>query len=199
MRYLLLPDILLVHGSDLCVVGQGVRYTVPYRSMQQGDMQTIFSETFTTYSDAIFRFCMVKVSNVELAEDMTQEVFTRYWQYLRAEKEMTNTRALLYTIANNLAKDWYKKKKPVALDDQLEAGQLPVKSSASPEVVAAYQEVLDAMRDMEDRDKEVLLLKYVEGLTPQDIAEVIGETANVVSVRINRATKRLQARLHIHI
>lgn len=162
-------------------------------------MHTIFSETFTTYSDAIFRFCMVKVSNVELAEDMTQEVFTRYWQYLRTGKEMTNTRALLYTIANNLAKDWYKKKKPVALDDQLAAGQLPVESSACPETMAAYQEVLAAMGDLEERDKQVLLLKYVEGFTPQDIAEVIGETANVVSVRLNRATKRLQTRLHINL
>ena len=165
--------------------------------MKQGDLQNIFSETFTTYSDAIFRFCMVKVSNVELAEDMTQEVFMRYWQYLRAGQEMTNTRALLYTIANNQAKDWYKKKKPVALDDRLAVGQVPVEPAAGPDTLAAYQEVLSAMADMAEGDKEVLLLKYVEGMPPQEIAEIIGETANVVSVRINRATKRLQQRLHI--
>jgi len=165
--------------------------------MNQGGLQKEFSDSFAMYSDAIFRFCVVKVSNSELAEDMTQEVFMRYWQYLRAGKEMTNTRSLLYTMANNLAKDWYKKKKPVPLDDRLEAGQIPTESAAGPETVAAYQEVLSVVADMEERDTEVLLLKYVEGLPPQEIALIIGESANVVSVRINRATKRLQERLHI--
>lgn len=157
----------------------------------------MFIESFSEYGDAIFRFCMVKVSNVELAEDMTQEVFTRYWQYLRDGKEMTNTRSFLYTIANNMAKDWYKKKKADSLDEKLESGYSPKDTNASPEAVASYQEILNTIEDMEQKDKEVLLLKHVEGLDPKDIAEVLGETANVISVRINRATKRLQQKLHI--
>jgi RNA polymerase sigma-70 factor (ECF subfamily) len=165
--------------------------------MNQGDLEKVFIEVFSEYGDAIFRFCMVKVSNVELAEDMTQEVFTRYWQYLRDGKEMTNTRAFLYTIANNMAKDWYKKKKSVSLDDQIDTGQLPTDQSASPELMASYQEVLDTIEDMEQKDKEVLLLKYVEGLDPKDIGVILEETANVISVRLNRATARLQQKLHI--
>lgn len=165
--------------------------------MHQDDLETIFGTAFANYGDAIFRFCIVKVTNIELAEDMTQEVFTRYWQYLRERKEMTNTRAFLYTIANNLAKDWYKKKKPVSLDDQIDSGHLPQERSASPEVIASYQEVLDTIKDMEEKDKEVLLLKHVEGLDPKDIAHILNETANVISVRLNRATTRLQQKLHI--
>jgi RNA polymerase sigma-70 factor (ECF subfamily) len=165
--------------------------------MNQSTQEKMFIEIFNEYGDAIFRFCMVKVSNVELAEDMTQEVFTRYWQYLRNNKEMTNTRSLLYTIANNMAKDWYKKRKADSLDKHMESGQMPKERSADPEEVAAYQEVLDAIEDMEQKDKEVLLLKYVEGLDPKDIAHVLEETANTISVRINRAVKRLQQKLHI--
>lgn len=166
--------------------------------MNQDSLEKVFIESFSEYGDAIFRFCMVKVSNVELAEDMTQEVFTRYWQYLRDGKEMTNTRSFLYTIANNMAKDWYKKKKAVSLDDKIESGQLPKATDASPETVAEYQEALDNIDDMEQKDKEVLLLKHVEGLEPKDIAEVLNETANTISVRLNRATKRLQQKLGIY-
>ncbi len=86
--------------------------------MDQDNQEKIFIESFSEYGDAIFRFCMMKVSNVELAEDMTQEVFTRYWQYVRDGKTMTNTRSFLYTIANNMAKDWYKKKKSYSLDEK---------------------------------------------------------------------------------
>ena len=165
--------------------------------MNQSTQEKVFIESFSEYGDAIFRFCMVKVSNVELAEDMTQEVFTGYWQCLRDGKEMTNTRSFLYTIANNMAKDWYKKKTADSLDTQMESGNVPRDNSASPEETASYQEVLDTIEDMEQKDKEVLLLKHVEGLEPKDIAEVLEETANNISVRLNRATKRLQQKLHI--
>lgn len=165
--------------------------------MQQDDLEKVFVTAFSDYGDAIFRFCIVKVTNIELAEDMTQEVFTRYWQYLRDGKAMTNTRSFLYTIANNMAKDWYKKKKPVSLDDQIDTGQLPRDPAASPEVLASYQEVLDTIDDMDEKDKEVLLLRHVEGLDPKDIALILKETANVISVRLNRATTRLQQKLHI--
>lgn len=156
-----------------------------------------FIAAFDEYGDAIFRFCLVKVSSVELAEDMTQEVFCRYWQYLRDGKQMTNTRSFLYTIANNMAKDWYKKKKSVSLDDQLDAGHDPVDREAGPEVLAEYREVIMTMEGMEERDRQVLLLRHVEGLDPKDIAAILQESANVVSVRLNRATKRLQQSLGV--
>lgn len=165
--------------------------------MNQDNLEKIFAEMFSLYGDAIFRFCIVKVSNVELAEDMTQEVFTRYWQYLRDGKEMTNTRSFLYTIANNMAKDWYKKEKADSLDTKMESGYTPTDREVSPEVLASYLEVLDTIEDMEQKDKEVLLLKYVEGMDPKDIAVILEETANVISVRLNRATTRLQQKLHI--
>ena len=50
---------------------------------------------------------------------------------------------------------------------------------------------------MDTKDKEVLLLRHVEGLDPKEIGELLGETANAVSVRIHRATKKLEERLHI--
>ena len=161
--------------------------------MTQEALKAEFMHAFTEYGDAIFRFCIVKVSNKELAEDMTQEVFMRYWQYLRDGKEMTNTRSFLYTIANNMAKDWYKKKKADSLDEKLEAGQEPAATGeANAETQAQYQEVLAVIDGMEASDRTVLLLKYSEGLPPREIAEILGETANAVSVRINRAEQRLK-------
>ena len=165
--------------------------------MDQDALEKVFVEAFSEYGDAIFRFCMVKVSNVELAEDMTQEVFTRYWKSLKDGKEMSNTRSFLYTIANNLAKDWYKKKKADSLDEQIESGHIPKDNIASPEKIASYREVLSTIEDMEQKDKEVLILRHVEGLDPKDIAGILEETANTISVRLNRATKRLQEKLGI--
>jgi RNA polymerase sigma-70 factor (ECF subfamily) len=165
--------------------------------MKQRDLEKEFLEAFRSYSDAIFRFCMVKVSNVELAEDFTQEVFMRYWQALRSGKEMTNTRSFLYTIANNLAKDWYKRKKADSLDAKMESGYEPRGSVSGAETDASYAEVLSVIEDMEDGDREVLLLRHVEGFDPKEIAGMLDESANTISVRLNRAMKRLQEKLHI--
>ncbi len=165
--------------------------------MPERDFETVFIEAFDAYSDAIFRFCVVKVSNVERAEDMTQEVFTRFWVYVKNGKDIANTRALLYTIANNLAKDWYKKKKSESLEMHLDNGFAPVSKDLSPEVLSEYQEVLTAMSDMEERDREVLYLRFVEGFEPRDIAETLGETANAISVRLNRAVTKLKQKMNV--
>ena len=165
--------------------------------MKHMDLEHKFMETFQEYADAIFRFCLVKVSNKPLAEDMTQEVFMRYWQYVREGKEITNARSLLYTIANNLAKDWYKKKKPIPLEEDNEHSGVLTARESSAETLAAYQEVIDTISDMEPTDREVLLLSYVEGLEPKEIALLSNETANVISVRLHRATARLKQKLHV--
>ncbi len=163
--------------------------------MKHETMKAAFMDSFTTYGDAIFRFCFVKVSHKEQAEDMTQEVFMRYWQYLRDGKEMTNTRSLLYTIANNLAKDWYKKKKADSLDAHMEVGHEPASQLTDVIVAAQYEEVMRVIATMDEADQSVLVLRFVEGLPPREIAVILGENVNTISVRINRAQSRLQQQL----
>lgn len=167
--------------------------------MQQEALEKEFVESFSLYGDAIFRFCLIKVSNKELAEDMTQEVFARYWQSLRKGSVMSNTRSFLYTIAHNLAKDWYKKKKSYSLDEQMDQGLEPRdRNELDQQTKAEYEEVLAVIKEMEDKDKEVLMLRFVEGLEPKDIAHILNESANTISVRVNRASERLRQKLHTH-
>ncbi|MEX0918016.1 MAG: RNA polymerase sigma factor [Candidatus Paceibacterota bacterium] len=166
--------------------------------MDQDSLKQSFLDAFDEYSDAIFRFCVVKTSSAELAEDLTQDTFMRFWQALRNGKEMTNSRSYLYTIANNLVIDWYRKKKSDSLDTKMEGGfQVADRQSLSSEAEAAYAEIVRNMQELSEGDAEVLVMRFVDGLEPRDIAEIIGESANTVSVRINRAVKRLQQQLHV--
>jgi RNA polymerase sigma-70 factor (ECF subfamily) len=52
---------------------------------------------------------------------------------------------------------------------------------------------LAALEQLPDLYKEVLILRYVESLSPKEIAQSIGESENAVSVRIHRGLKKLQA------
>lgn len=165
--------------------------------MNEASIQNLFEKTFDEMSDAIYRFAYLKVSNVELAEDITQEVFMRYFQYLKQRKKMTNTRSFLYTVAHNLIKDWYKKKKPISLNVLEEAGYEAQSNESDPLTFAHYAHVLRKLEALDEIDREVLILRYVEGLEIRDIADIVGESANVISVRIHRAKKRLQKEMEI--
>lgn len=166
--------------------------------MTTDSFHTKFLADFDAYGDAIFRFCLVKTGNKELSEDITQDTFMRYWRKLSLGEEMTNTRSFLYTIANHLVIDWYRKKKSDSLDAHIDNGFEPSDStSTNAEIDTEYKMVLDTINKLEESDREVLLLRYVDGLGPAEIADILEEEANTISVRLNRATKRLQKHLHI--
>lgn len=167
--------------------------------MDHEDTQDHFLSVYDRYADDIFRFCVLKVSPREVAQDLTQEVFARYWQQLRQGTAVGNDRALLYTIARNLVIDWYRKRKEQSLDMLTEEGfEFASGDHESIEQHAEIREVLDVVRELDEPSREALTLRFVEGLSPKDIAAISGESANAVSVRINRALKKVQQHLHIH-
>ena len=75
-----------------------------------------FQKIYETESDAIFRFCLTRVSNRDQALDITQETFLRLWKTLNQDEKVLNNRAFLFTIAHRLIIDWYRKKKSLSLD-----------------------------------------------------------------------------------
>jgi len=167
--------------------------------MDQIEANEYFLQTYDQYADAIFRFALVKVSDRARAEDITQEVFMRFWQALRKETVLRNDRALLYAIARNLIIDWYRKKKEASLDALSEEGfeakgtdEVPILQNAMNE------EVLAVIHTLDEPSRESLLLRFVEGFSPAEIAELRGETPNAISVRINRALKKVREHLHVH-
>ena len=167
--------------------------------MDQDETKAYFLQIYDAYADDIFRFCYLKVSSKEVAEDISQETFTRFWQALREGTVMRSERALLYTIARNLVIDWYRKKKESSLDVLAEDGR-EVAGDGAPEVMrtAEMQEALRAVDALDEASKEAVLLRFVEGLTPQEIGRLSGESANVISVRLNRAMKKVRATMHTH-
>lgn len=165
--------------------------------MDQEETKTYFLQIYDTYADDIYRFCLLRVSNRELAQDLSQEVFTRFWQALREGTVMRSERALLYTMARNLVIDWYRKKKESSLDALTDEGIEFMGEGASDVTIGAeMEEALRAVRELDEPSREALLMRYVEGLSPKDIAELTGESANAVSVRLNRAIKKVRTLLH---
>lgn len=166
--------------------------------MDQDEAKEYFLLSYDTYADAIFRFVLLKVSDKEKAEDITQEVFMRFWQALKEGTVLRNDRALLYAIARNLVIDWYRKKKESSLDALTEEG-IEIEGSNEVPILenAMNQEVLRVVYTLDEPSREVVLLRFVEGFSPAEIAALRGESPNAVSVRINRALKKVREELRV--
>lgn len=166
-----------------------------------GDFEQQFKDAFERYSDELFRHASMRVSDRERALEITQDAFTRTWDYVRKGGEVRELRPFLYRTLKNLIIDEYRKNKLQSLDALLEHSESGAAEALLPQdntnTLEAAMERFDgkqavaALRDLPDLYSEVLSLRYVEGLSPKEIAVILEESENVVSVRIHRGLKKL--------
>lgn len=161
----------------------------------QGSADEWFEECYAEHADSIFRFAYAKVSDREVALDLAQESFMRLWDQVRDGAAMEHPRAFLFTVVRNLVIDHYRKKKTASLDAMVEDGREFAGNAASPETDAAYHEALGAILALEEPYRDVVYLRYVEEIPPREVAEVLGESVNAVSIRITRGMKKLRETL----
>lgn len=167
---------------------------------EQRKAQEEFQQVYQAESDAVFRFCLLRTSNHDLALDLTQDTFMRFWDTLCKDKKIKNCRAFLFAVARNLVIDWYRKKKSVSLESLLIEGSEDknelLSSAAGIEIEAEAKYLVRRINALDETYRDAVYLRCVEGLKPKEIAEVIGESANVVSVRINRGLRILREQMH---
>ena len=174
--------------------------------METNTLKNQFVELYNKESDAIFRFCLLRVSDRDVAIDLTQDVFMRYWDYLLKNKEVNSGRALLFTIARNSIIDWYRKKKNISLEMLTESDEndfnregifLRDNSSNKIEIQAEVKIFIQKIEEIDVKYREEVYLRFVEDLTPKEIAEIVQKSVNVVSVHINRGLNQLRDKLNI--
>lgn len=147
----------------------------------------------------------MRLSDRERALEITQETFLKAWNHISKKdaEEIHQWRSFLYRILNNLIIDEYRKHKAQSLDAMLANEETSVSVEAellrdeTNELEAAMVrfdggQAIAALEKLGEQHKTVLMLRYVEGLSPREIAESLGESENTVSVRIHRGIKKLQ-------
>jgi RNA polymerase sigma-70 factor (ECF subfamily) len=161
--------------------------------MEGPEVKKGFEEAYDEHSDSVFRRCLFKVSDREVAKDITQETFVRLWDYFSSGEDIKNPKALAFRIANNLIIDHYRKKSSDSLDIMQEAGFDPSGDEDEQIVFSADKDfAIKIISSLPDMYREVIMLRFVDEMTPQEIAEIVGESENVVSVRIHRGLKKIQ-------
>ena len=162
-----------------------------------------FLKAFEDYSDALFRHAVIRVSDRERAIDLVHDTFTKVWSYIRSGHEVDSYRSFLYKVLNNLIIDSYRKQREVSLDalfeiEGVDEGSFSELSENSVEALAATidgRKAFELLKELPDVYREVITFRFIDGLGPREISELIEETENVVSVRLYRGLKMLREKM----
>lgn len=164
------------------------------------DPETRFLEAFETYSDALFRHAALRIADRDRALDIVHDTFAKAWSYIRNGHEIGSFRPFLYKVLNNLIIDEYRRGREASLDQLLEVegvdeGNFPELSENSTEALAATidgDHAFRVLQELPDSYREVLILRFVDGLGPKEISALLEVSENIVSVRLHRGLKALR-------
>jgi RNA polymerase sigma-70 factor (ECF subfamily) len=144
-----------------------------------------FSTLYQRYARDVYRFAFYLCGNRSDAEDITSETFVHAWT--SAEPIRTETvKAYLFTIARNLYLQGRRKaRRLVELDDRIadpQAGPLSVT-----EQKAKFRAVVARLQELPETDRSAILLRAVEGLPYEEIAQALHLSIAAVKSKIHRA------------
>ena len=183
------------------MIRETVLYETAFFSMIRNYEQA-FLEAFDEHAGALFRHACFRLKRRDRATDITQDTFIKAWDYVRGGGEITHWKAFLYRVLHNLIIDEYRSVKEVSLDalaetNEVRAEQL-LKTGGKNEIESHLndQMLLEQIRTHIDALPETyrtaITLRYLEGFTPKEIAQVLEVSENVVSVRIHRGVAQLK-------
>jgi RNA polymerase sigma-70 factor (ECF subfamily) len=152
-----------------------------------------FAQLYDAYVDRIYRYIYFRVSDDSLTEDLTSQVFLKAWEYLdRYQAGSSPYLAWLYTIARNLVIDHYRtKRETVNLDDIVHiSGNEP---SPDEEVQSRFEidEMRDALQFLTDEQQQVLILRFISGLSTENVAEIMEKREGAIRALQMRALQTL--------
>lgn len=169
----------------------------PTLSMTQQE----FLEAYDSYADAIFRHCALRLGDREEGKDLMQDTFIRAWEAIVGGITVRNMRAYLYRVANNLIIDMVRRRKrrpTSSLEEMMETGFNPPSREKGPAAVFEERFVLEAFQNIEEPYRTAVILRFIDGLPPREIAALLDVSPNVISVRVNRGIEKLQSLLSPH-
>lgn len=173
-------------------------------AVKNGDA-TAYRGLVEKYQGRVYNVVYGIVRNREDARELTQEIFVKAYRNLGSFREDARFYTWVYRIAMNLAIDFTRRRKrsPVSgLEEDIASrdadGSISeVHNSENPrkalERKQLYRQIMDALETLPEQQKQVILLRELEGLSYREIAEVLDIAEGTVMSRLFYARKKLQA------
>ncbi len=163
-----------------------------------------FEQLIESYQKKIFNIALRMLGNYDDAGDLSQEVLIRIYKSIGSFKEQSSFSTWIYRITTNVCLDEIRKRKNrkiISLDEEirLEDGEMKRQIESeepSPEETAEAKDlkkiVNDAIGKLSEEHRIVIVLRDLQGLSYEEIAEVLKCPEGTVKSRINRGRQALK-------
>lgn len=159
-------------------------------SGDSGSAQYALAEFYRRYSQRIYGYCRRIVGDNHAAEDLLQDAFMRLYESAKSNREIGHVSGYLFMIARNQCLNYRRKNniKHTPIEDfHLSSHDSPYEDRELLNLITASLELLP------DSYREAFVLREYNGMSYVEIQDIIGESMEVVKIRIFRAKQRLRA------
>lgn len=164
---------------------------------RRGDADA-FAGLYRDNVQAIYRYILLRVSDAQLAEDLTGDVFMRALKSISTYQDQGKPFiAWLYRIAHARVVDHYRRSGRRPPDSDLEDEPLPVSTDLDQSLLRrqAAQALRTAIQQLTDEQQQVVVLRFIEGQSLEATAQIMGKNANAIKALQHRALRSLAGRL----
>ncbi len=204
--FFLLAPLLLIAAFSVNAQGDGNdtpdETTTLVRAVLGGDKQA-FNRLVLLYQGRIYNLAFNYVKNDEEAKDLAQDIFVTAYRALPKLRDDTKFGAWLYQIGLNHCRNRYKRLKRrgyftnKSLDD--DESSLQLAGGETPEKELEQQRTINLVRDtiatMNDSEKEILMLRDLQGMPYDEISEILDIPLGTVKSKLSRARTSLKNKL----
>jgi RNA polymerase sigma-70 factor (ECF subfamily) len=162
-----------------------------------GDFEA-FGELYGIYLDRIYRYVFYQLREKMAAEDLTEEIFLKAWRAIGSYKGKGQAfSSWLYRIAHNHVIDEFRsrRKQMVSLEAEMEIATEVAEPQQEMERGLAEQEMLRLISCLPQEQKQIIILKFVEGLDNREIGQITGKSQGAIRISQMRALTALRQRL----
>jgi RNA polymerase sigma-70 factor, ECF subfamily len=182
---------------ELCAVSERASDGGLIAACQRGDREA-FRELFEAYQGRVYAVALHYSGDAGEARDITQQVFLKLFTRITQFRQESEFTTWLYRLVANTCLDEKRKwRRFVPLDETGEG--VPLKARGSLEDRYSRVELADsvqaAIRELRPKLRLVILLKYVEGMSYEEIARALDCSPGTVASRLNRGHKALAGKL----
>lgn len=149
---------------------------------EQGD-QDAFASLYDAYAARIHRYIYFRVDDDQLAEDITSKVFLKVWEKLPTyQPGKSPMLAWVYRIAHNAVIDHYRTRKVSVSLDQANPPEIRQEDGINEklDLQVQSQQLHEALQELTAEQQQVLVLKFIDGLSTLEIAEQLGKQQGAV-------------------
>jgi len=182
-------------------VNHGVNQSEAIVACQNGDDEA-FRVLFETHKDRVYSIALRYVGDSPAAMDIAQETFLKLLSSIQQFRGDASFESWLYRLVVNCCLDYHRKRRrflPLlddALDEALDLFRAP-NDSALHDLLREEQaeRVQQLVAQLPEEQRMVVVLRYTEDLSYEEIADLLGCRRGTVASRLNRAHKALERRL----